>query len=1333
MSAPTDVVNREQRLDDLIAAYLEQTESGRINSADEWANRHPEFRDELREFIEQRERLERWAAPLRAIARPAVDEGCHFLGDFQLISEVGRGGMGIVYQAQQLSLQRRVAVKVLPFAGMLDSRQLQRFKNEAHAAALLDHPHLVNAFFVGCERGTHFYAMRYIDGPSLAQLITIIRHIVAQGQTQSLPEQQSQPVATLVTQYMANRLRYFRAVAQFGLQAASALGYAHQRAIVHRDIKPSNLLLDSQGQLWVTDFGLATVHDSADLTMTGDVIGTLRYMSPEQAAGKSAIVDHRIDIYSLGITLYELLTLQPAFSDHDRPTLLHRISRDEPATPRSIDASIPVDLQTILLKSIAKAPGDRYVNAEALADDLQRFLDQRPIQARHIGRIARTWRWCRRSPAFAGLVGAVCLLSVGIAAGGICLAYRETKQRQEAETRRKEAEWQQYVSDMHGAMAAWEDSNVGRVVQLLERHQARPGGQDYRGFEWHYLWKKCEQGQAELSIAHPSLVRSVAVSPDGKTLATAADDHVVRLWNSRTGTLEVTWFPDADRIEHLAFSPSGDDLAGACGGETIRIWDVKRRRERLCLSGHTYGVLRLCYAPDGSLLYSWGWDNTVRTWDAVTGRLLHTIAVRGGPLVSPEVNHLWMRMLAYSDQIQLVDTTTGDILKAIDRPEFSATVVGKAGVAVSRQLGITGGHDGVVRFFRLRDGRDLYSEAIHRRIANSIISISADERFCATGDIDGLVVVWDLETLRAHSVLRGHTGQIWQTAWWPDGRRLVSGGDDGWLKVWNLDRAPSDDVYRGHNGFVQAVAFHPSSKWLVTGGEIPDKLVVWDVANKRESADLMAGHTDQVRGLAFSHDGQELASVSDDGTLRVWDFHRRVLWRTILVSPAGLRSVVYSPDDRELLVSDYGGWIHVYGRDADQPRLQQRVGSSTAECLAFSPDGTKLAVTVDGTVAIADYPTCKRWQRFSKLLRSSEEVVFTPDGRQLVCGGRDDQKIVIYSLDGMEPVVLASPAGIQSLDISPNGQTLAAAGNDHHVRLWDLEHREVRALLRGHSRWVSAMRFSPDGQMLATGSDDGTMRLWRGGARTIGVRPDPERLRTIRPPTSAMIEPLRVADRWTPQQDNWEAGIESLQTRLRQFPEDSFGRYQLAILQLHLGRRAEYQVQVSELLSYFERTMSSTQLSYRAERIAVVCLIDGTSAEQYAHRLRPLLTREPTSSETNHTSSLPEVVAHWNQLALGWTHLRLGDHAAAIAVFHELVSQNQINPLLNAMAQLGLAGAHRVANDVLSAKQAAAAAAEYLTQHRRWVVSQPADVPHDWQDLLMCEIVQREMEQVLNK
>jgi tetratricopeptide (TPR) repeat protein/serine/threonine protein kinase len=476
----------DPRLTGAIEKYLTLCEAGETPNRREFLARYPEFSAELAACLDGLDFVHCVAPHLREQSQPRDSDvgdavaGRVALGDFRIVRQLGRGGMGVVYEAEQLSLARRVALKVLPFAAMLDEKQLKRFQNEARAAATLDHPNIVSVYSVGTDRGVHYYAMQLIDGQSMAEAIDELRRAQApvraatvrererpaaadgprgregegerggpgnkgtrsQGEVEgdeSLVDSSAPRSAPHVSRSETARLvqtalsttgstrtpEFFRAVARLGIQAAEALDYAHEQGIVHRDVKPGNLLLDSRGKLWVTDFGLAQIEDPAAsqdgsraaLTASGDLIGTLRYMSPEQTLARRRVVDHRSDIYSLGASLYELLTLQPPFPAPDRHELLRSIAFDEARPPRRNNKAIPGELETIVLKAVAKDPAERYGTAQELADDLQRFLDDKPIRARRPGAVKRLTKWARRHKAVAMLAGVVFVVGLAVPGG----------------------------------------------------------------------------------------------------------------------------------------------------------------------------------------------------------------------------------------------------------------------------------------------------------------------------------------------------------------------------------------------------------------------------------------------------------------------------------------------------------------------------------------------------------------------------------------------------------------------------------------------------------------------------------------------------------------------------------------------------------------------------------------------------------------------------------------------------------------------------------------------------------------------------------------------------
>ena len=455
-------------LADLVERVTAQIQAGQSVDLKRYAQEFPEHAAELRELLPALQALAGVGASESVASAPAPSPTLRepglvkeTLGDFRIVREIGRGGMGVVYEAQQVSLNRRVALKVLPAAAALDPRHLQRFKIEAQAAAHLHHAHIVPIFAVGCDRGIHYYAMQFIEARTLAQVIADLKsqtsgsrvgvrsrkHATAPNgstaQSQSwgpdnrdLPQTTTSAPDSVAGERSVTAAAFFRAVAKLGVEAAEALEYAHQTGVIHRDIKPNNLLVDGRGRLWITDFGLARFGADAELTQTGDVIGTLRYMSPEQALARRGLVDHRTDVYALGATLYELLTLEPACPGRDRKELLWQIAWEEPRPLRHANRAVPADLETILLKALAKDVTERYATAQDLADDLRRFLEDKPIQARRPTVLARALKWARRHRTTMRAAAVVLLLtSVGLA---LC-TWLIARQRDRADLRGRQA------------------------------------------------------------------------------------------------------------------------------------------------------------------------------------------------------------------------------------------------------------------------------------------------------------------------------------------------------------------------------------------------------------------------------------------------------------------------------------------------------------------------------------------------------------------------------------------------------------------------------------------------------------------------------------------------------------------------------------------------------------------------------------------------------------------------------------------------------------------------------------------------------------------------------
>jgi WD40 repeat protein/serine/threonine protein kinase len=804
---PSSLAAEESRVIRVVQDYLALMEAGHQPDRKEFLGRYPEIAGTLAECLAGLEFVHA-AAP--DLSQPPGGGGALGdipagvpLGDFRMIREIGRGGMGIVYEAEQLSLGRRVALKVLPFAAALDPRQLQRFKNEAQAAAHLQHQHIVPVYYVGCERGVHFYAMQLIEGHTLAAVIKELGQLagpegravaagslaselvsgqwvppsprsLAKGEqggegdpqrtTDSAPVPEfapppTAPVAALSTERSTRSAAFFRTVAHLGVQAAEALEYAHQMGVIHRDIKPGNLMVDATGRLWVTDFGLARLGTDPGLTMTGDLLGTLRYMSPEQALGQRVVVDHRTDLYSLGVTLYELLTLERAYGGHDRQEVLRQIALEEPPPPRRLNKAVPGELETIVLKAMAKSPEERYATAQELADDLRRWLEDKPIRARRPSLRQRGVKWARRHRTVVRAAVVVAALAVVALAVSTLLIWR-AQGRTEAANR--ELQTNLYFKNIALAEREWSVNNLARMNLLLAECP-----KELRGWEWYYLKRLPHGGLPPLR--HGRAVMSVAISPDGQRIASSSNDGFVILWNAQTGQKLFPGFKGHEGVaQTVAFSP--DSRLLATGGTdptgthpppgTVKVWDAKTGQLLRQLKGHSNMVVGIAFSPDGQRLASVSW---VRRNEEMPSR----------------------------GEMKIWDVTTGNLLLTVPGHESLMNCV--AFSPDGKRLATSGSQDTTVKIWDAQTGEEQRTFRGHNHKVQCV-AFSPDGKRLAWGSTDSTVKVWDIPERRAEAVnplihtLRGHTGWVLSVAFSPDGQQIASASSDGTVRVWKAPR-----------------------------------------------------------------------------------------------------------------------------------------------------------------------------------------------------------------------------------------------------------------------------------------------------------------------------------------------------------------------------------------------------------------------------------------------------------------------------------------------------------------------------------------------------------------
>ena len=1038
---------------ELFEEYANRLQAGQPVDLELLAREHPDHANQIRQFLPAMKMLAEIADPGEFIdAAPEASGvlGLGTLGDFRILRELGRGGMGVVYESEQISLGRRVALKVLPFAASIDSRQLQRFKTEAQAAAYLHHPHIVPIHSVGCERGVHYYAMQFIEGQSLAEVVRGLRHMRRmdpQGQLRAFARENGRTELTLLEQLATPRLdstpgshtgsgrsesgepdghnpakgastprthssgrasatdrAFFRTAAHWGIQAAEALHYAHEQGVIHRDVKPANLLLDVRGDIWVTDFGLARLQSDPGLTVTGDLVGTLRYMSPEQAQAKHGVIEYRSDIYSLGATLYELLSLRPAFAGYDREVLLRRIASEEPPSLRRVAPSIPRELETIVAKAMSKEPAERYVTARDLADDLKRFLEDRPILARPPSLSDQFAKWSRRKRGL--VISAVALLAVGLVALSVStfLIWREQQL-----TRAKEISLRHhlYAAEMNLAQQAWEVGHRSHVLDVLERYLPIPGEDDLRRFEWYYLWQLARPGHRLTLSANTRPLAAVAFSPDGLVLAAADVDGSTTLWETSGGRARVTLRGTGRMILSVEFSPDGRVLATAASSKQnepgeVKLWDTASGRELVSIRIGDRGttVYQVKFSPDGNRLCTVG-QKSAQLWDAATYKAI------GQPLVNKQ-------------------------------PMVAA-------------------------------------------------SFSPDGRTIAFAGESPDLILWEWESRRERVLSTGQNGGVSSLAFSADGATLATGSQDWTVKLWDVGTGRERAAFSGHSGCILWVAFTPEKRELLTATQ--GGVIAWNLS---AGAVRVLGHLGRSVPVALSPDATTLALGLEDGRLELVDLapaqppsvllEPAVLSPPLALAPYAASLAAFSPHGETLAARGRDGAVRLWDVATGEEKLALPGHSGGASAVAFSPDGRSIATAgIDGDVVIHDWTT-GHLRRLPGGHRGPVNILtFSPSGRMLASGG-DDQTVRLFdSVGARAPRVLARHRKeITALAFAPNGRTLISAGMDGAVFSWNTaaEHEEPRRITDLNGFTIFAMAYSPDGQTLFTGRGGGSIRLY---------------------------------------------------------------------------------------------------------------------------------------------------------------------------------------------------------------------------------------------------------------
>jgi serine/threonine protein kinase/WD40 repeat protein len=1144
--------------------FVEAFRLGKRPSVEDFARRYPEYADEIREVLPALVLMEkaksaddpseqRLQARLAAATPPLTQ-----LGDYQILREVGRGGMGVVYEAQQLSLGRHVAIKVLPSHALLDARHLSRFQREARSAAKLHHTNIVPVFGVGEQDGMHYYVMQFISGLGLDVVLDELRSLrqprgkraptlgnaeggptgvtrdlsaaavaramlsgafTVSGASESLePETQESLVQVVdvprspgangprssgsfssssldisATIHLPGQTegstltesgnQYWQSVARVGMQVADALAHAASQGILHRDIKPANLMLDGTGNVWVTDFGLAkAASDSDNLTHTGDVVGTLRYMAPERFNGKG---DLRSDTYSLGLTLYELLTLRPAFDETDRNKLVKEVLHGEPVRPRKLNRGVPRDLETVVLKAIARDPAHRYQTPADMADDLKRVVEDRPVRARRISEGERLWRWCRRNPLPASLVaGIVLVFLVGLA--GAFWQWREAESARDDEKRQHaQAELARQGAETARDDARQSATRAEESKQDADRARAAAQAEAYRAMltEVRALRAGHEPGWRDRALA--DLARLAVMPTPRRDLPELRSEAAATLGTPDIRLAAIIALP-GDDLGSFTFSPDGRTLLTAGRKMGLDFWDIVECRHLayvpgVAVSGSTADSA--VYLADGHGLVVGTRDQGVVftdsgaprppitqgssqpaklelaangqrlavAWTGAAGITVHDMA-GGAPVVTfKDANTCFAlspdgRWLARQENFEIV-------LLPIN-PGDSRIVLGRQAGAVATALAFS------------PDGT---------RLAAAFYTPPTASEGPAELYDPGKVVLWDVAKREQLTTLRGHRERVFDVAFSPDGEWIATGSLDYTARIWETRTGQNVAILSGSSSPPFKVHWSPGGDYLAVNMRNSQEIYIYKVTGRHHVRQWLTGHRVELRGVV-AHPYLERFATSGYMEAMLWDLSgARPALKVLPPNPGACTALAFSPDGSLLATASWRGAEprQVVLRDANtgEPRGEFS-GPQLVWAMSFDPTSKRLACGDGaGNIVIWDVATRRPVPKFGRFATGAgiNSVIYL-DERTLLSHGKDT--VFLFDLESGKERKVSVTGGVRKLAAdAADGRVVVAlqSGALASFSLPDLTpgHR----LEKAHTSSVECLAMSPDGRLLVSASD----------------------------------------------------------------------------------------------------------------------------------------------------------------------------------------------------------------------------------------------------------------------
>ncbi len=994
---------------------------------------------------------------------------------YRLGSFIAAGGMGQVYRATDVVFNREVAVKRLLPKYEGDSGAGQRFREEAALTARLQHPGVPPMHDLGSlPNGDPFLAMKLIAGRTLAELL----------------KERANP---------AEDLQRFLSIFE---QMARAVGYAHAQGVIHRDLKPANVMVGEFGEVQVMDWGLAKKigaaespnrlteelpDDSHQRTVDGTILGTLAYMSPEQARGDVSNIGTATDVFALGAILLEILAGGRVYEGNSRELLSNAQAGNvtaalERLSKSGIDEGLAL-LTIQCLLPVAKArPSDGVAVANHVAS--HRALVEERLRESETSRAAAeataTEQAKRRRLFMIGVAMISFVFAIGAGVSTMFAVWAKSEAREAGKQRdRTQAQQKLTMRQLYLAQIAREQSRIDAGGVGVAQAALRAMPEEQRGVEHTWLTRRAE-GTPFTFRGHDFAVVTVVFSPDGNTAASGCRRGTIKLWDTQTGAELATLRGHNTYFISLAFNPDGTRLAGASWDKTIQLWDTRTGAELQTLRGHTEAVGSVAFSSEGTRIISSSGDKTIKVWDAKTGSELLTIRAQpgsGGPVAfSPDGTRIASG--SGDNSIKIWDFRTGAELATL-----RGHTCGVADVEFSPDgtLLASAGGDFAIRLWNTQTGAELSRNYRHQHNATSV-AFSPDGTRIASASIDKTVKLWSVLSDAELLTLQGHESYVNSVAFSPDGTRLASGSEDNTVKIWDTRIGTELARLKGHESFVMSVAISPDDASIASGCK-DGTIKLWDARRRAETATLR-GHEQQVNSVVYSPDGKQLASGSSDMTIKLWDALTGTELMTLRGNKDLVSAVAFSPDSERLVSGCYDNRVKLWDARTGEELATLLGHENRINSVAFSPDGTQIAsgdgdFMHKGTIKLWDAQTGAELATLRGHKEGVNTVAFSPNGASLASGSAEDVVKLWDVRTGEEQASLRGhDEEVTTVVFSPDGTQLASSSEDKTIRLWDVQTGGELATLRGHENWVTSIKFSSYGTQLVSGSLDKTVILW---------------------------------------------------------------------------------------------------------------------------------------------------------------------------------------------------------------------------------------------------------------